>query len=172
MKFFKITQESSFLSLNWVYHDDAQDTLEPFHLKYYQYSMHHNLQPKNDAPNTVSSTEEIQSAKYERYAPSTSSSNYLCSLMRDTQHEGEHGLYLQRPLKSEHSHYHKSEQLMLGYVPEHLLLIHDIDTWSPKLDELLNDLHYDSPCDIQPWSKARNFIETKVAALKVQGFNH
>ena len=172
MKFFNTTLESSSLSLNWVYRDDAQDTLEPFHPKYCLYSMLHIQLPKNDDPNTASSTEEIQFVKFGMYDPSIFSPNYLYSSMLDIQHVDEHDLYLQPPLISEHSHYHKSVQLNHVCVFEHHLAAHDNDTWSPKLDELSYDLYYDSPSDIQPWGKARNFIETKVAAMKLQGFNH
>ena len=150
MKFFNTTQESNSLSLNWAYRDDAQDILVPSHPKYYLYSMRHIQQPKNDGPNTSSSNEEIQFAKYEMYGLSIASLNYLCSSMPDIQHEDEHDLYLQHPSKSEHSHYHKSELSNLVCVFEHLQRAHDNDILLPIPDVLSNDLRYDYPCDIQP----------------------
>jgi len=78
MKFFKVTLISSFLFLNWAYHDDVQDTPEPSHRLYSLYS---------------------------------------------------------------------------------------------KLYDNSDCLLYENFCDKYPYSKSKTFIETKVTAMKLQGFN-
>ena len=100
--FFSITLKSSCPFLNWAYLYDAQDTLEPFRLLTFQYSMRHNLQPKNDVPNIACSTLEIPSVEVEKNVLLISLPKYLHSMKVGTQHAYEYGLCLQHLLEFEH----------------------------------------------------------------------
>ena len=170
MKFF--TQISSSPFQYWVSPYDAPDTLEPFHRLSCQYSKLHNQQPKNDCPNISVSIEEIQLEEVEKFALSISSQSYLRSSMVDIQYACEHDLYLQPPLKFEYSHYYKSELANPSFFVEYHLVKHDNDILSPKQGEQTSYLRYDLLFDNRPYCKSIKFIETKVAAMKLQGFNH
>ncbi len=172
MKFLFVTPESNSLFQHWVGLCDVQGTPEPFHLLSILYSKHHNQLPKSDDPNISFSTRETLFEACEKFYLSVSSLAHLCSEMVDTQHECEHDPYLQHLSKYEHFHYHISERSSLSFVFVDLLVIQDNDTSLPKPNELSFDLHYGSFFDIQPYCKSKTFIETKVAAMKLQGFNH
>ena len=171
MKFLFLTPESNSLFLHWDDPYDARDTLEPFHQLSFLYSKLHNQQPKNDDPNTVCASQEILVEVDETFAPSISSQTHLCSKKGDTQHGYEHDLCSQRLLVSGHFHYHIFERPnpFCAFVDH--LLTQDSGIWSPIPNGQTNDLRYGSSFDIQPYSKATNFIETKVTAMKLQGFN-
>jgi hypothetical protein len=172
MKFFSATQISNSPFPYWVFPDDAQDILEPFHQLSDLYSRHHNLLPKNGDPNISVSVEEIQSEEVVKSDILTFSPNYSHSLMEDIQREYERGLYLQPPSKFEHSHCYKSELSNLGFGVGYHLEEHDNGTLSPKQGEQTFYLHYGLSFGNQPYCKTMKFIETKVAAMKLQGFNH
>ena len=79
--------------------------------------------------------------------------------------------YLQLLLESSHSRYYRSVPVNRDNAPEHRLLTHGNNIWSPKLYEHLANLLYDSSFENLPYHKFRTFIETKVAAIKLRGFN-
>jgi len=172
MKFLSLTQISSSPFQYWAFPYDAQDILEPSHLLFDLYSMLHNQQPRNADPNISVSVEETQFAVSVKSDLSTSLPTYSHSGTVDIQHVREHGLYSQLPLKFEHSHYYKSELSNHGFFSEYHLVEHDNDTSSPTLSERTFYLHYGWFFDNRPYRKSMKFIETKVAAMKLQGFNH
>lgn len=172
MKFFlNITLISSYLFLNWAYPCDAQDILEPSHLLFYQYSMHHNQQPKNDDPNIVCSALEIPVAKDEMSDPSTSLPEYLHSTREDTQRAYEYGLCSQHLSKYLHFQNYISESAN-----------HDIGVGGhheERGNDILSPIQYDNSDCLSnenffgglTFNKIKTFIETKVTAMKLQGFN-
>jgi hypothetical protein len=172
MKFFYFTQISNSPFQNWAFPDDVQDTLEPFLQLSAQYSMLHIQLPRNDAPNISVSVEEIRFEEYAKFDLLTSSPSYSRLVMEDIQREHEHDPCSQLPLRFEHSHYCISELSNHGFVAGYRLVKHDNDTSSPIPDERTSCLHYGLSFDNQPYCKSMNFIETKVAAMKLQGFNH
>ena len=91
--------------------------------------------------------------------------------MEDTHHEYEHDPYLPHLSKYVHSQ-HRISVLPNPYnVSEYLPSIHDNDIWLPKLYVLLIDLLNVIFFCILPFSKSIKFLETKVPAIKLQGFN-
>src|SRR5574344_296669 len=172
MKFLFVTQESSSLFQHWDFPYGVQDILVPSHQILYLYSMLHNRLPRNGDPNIVFSIEEILFAGFAMSDLSISSPTHLYSLRVYTLHECEHDPYLLRPLVSEHFHYHISELLDLSYAFVDHPAKQDNGTSLPKQGELSYDLHCGSFFDIQPYCKSKTFIETKVDAMKLQGFKH
>ena len=172
MKFFYFTQISNSPFQYWAYPDGVQDTLEPSHQLFALCSKLHSQQPRNAVPSISVSIEEIQPVQVVRYDLLVSSPNYLHSATEDIRHGYEHGLCSQRPLEFEHSHYCKSELSNHEFGVEYRLVKHENDTLSPKPDERIVYLHYGCFCDNLPYCKTMKFIETKVAAMKLQGFNH
>lgn len=169
-KFFYFTQKSSCPFHYWVCRDDARDILEPSYLKHFQYSMLHNLLPRNGVPNIASSIEEIQSGECEKFDLSISLPKNSHSKRLGIQYEDGHDPYLQRPLISEHSHYYKFEQSNLLCDSEYRLVERDNDTSLPIQDELTVDLYYGLLCDNQPYGKSMNFIETESSCNEIAGF--
>ena len=169
MKFF--TQVSNCLFRNWVYRDDVQDIPEPFHRLLYRYSTLHNRRPRNDAPSTFFPSLEILSEVGGMSGPLTSLLAHLYSRMEGIQHAYQYDLCLQPLLKSVHflSHIFVLTGLYICVLGRPL--IHDICTWLPiqygNLNYLLNGCFFDT----LPFNKTKTFIETKVTAMKLQGFN-
>ncbi len=172
MKFFlSITLISSCLFLNWAYPCDAQDILEPSHLLFCQYSMHHNPQPKNDDPNIVCSAWEIPVVKAEMCDLSASLPICLHSMKEDTRRAYEHGLCSQR----------LSEYLRFqNYISESTNRDSDVggrpeergnDIWSPIQYGNSNYLSNVNSFGSLTFNKTKTFIETKVTAMELQGFN-
>jgi hypothetical protein len=91
--------------------------------------------------------------------------------MEDTQHAYEHDLYLRLLSEYVHFHYHISELTSRDTFAANLLLKHDNDTLLPKLGDNLNYLLNVNSFDNQTFNKSKTFIETKVTAMKLQGFN-
>ncbi len=170
MKFFFFTQISSCPSLCWVFPDDAQDTLEPFHLLYSLYSKLHTQQPKNGDPNISVSIAEIQFEESEKFDLLVSSQAYSHSEMVDIRYAYVHDPCLQLPLRYERSHYYISEQLNPLCVAEYPLAIHENDTSSPRQGALSYNLHYGLSYDIQPYCKSKTFIETESSCNEIAGF--
>ena len=127
--------------------------------------------PRNAFPNIFSPILEILSVALWMFSLLIASLCYLCLLMADIRHACEHGPYSQLLLESSHSRYYRSVPVNRDIVPEHLLLTHDNDIWSPKLYEHSSYLQYGNSCDNLPYCKTKNFIETKVTAIKLRGFN-
>lgn len=166
MKFFIIiTLISNSLSTHLVYHDDAQGTLEPFHLLYYQYSIHHNLLPKSVVPSISSSTLETPFEDDVTSGLLASLPEYLYSRTADIQHAYVHGLCSLLPSISEHFQNCIFGLSSRDIFAEYLLSIHDSDTWLPKLCGHSSDLPCANFFCNQPYGKSMNFIETKVPAI-------
>ncbi len=170
MKFF--TQISNYLFQYSAFPDDVQDILAPFHQLYYLYSKLHNQLPKSDVPNIYASVAEIQFEVDEMYVPSIFLQENLYSTRQDIQHAYEHDLCSQLPLRFQRSHYYKFELSDHESFAEYRLAKLDSGISSPKQDELTFCLHYDLSFDTRSYCKTMKFIETKVAAMKLQGFNH
>ena len=170
MKFFFIIQKSSSQFQYSAYLDDVQDIPEPSSPRYYQYSMHHTLQPKNDDPNTVSSIGEILFVGCVKYVPLTSSLKYLHLSRLDIQYEYGYGLCLQHPLGFEYSHYCISERSNPSCDFEYLLVKHGNGISLPILGAQTTDLNYGSFFDNQPYHKSMKFIETKSSCNEIAGF--
>ncbi len=172
MKFFlKIILISSCLFLNSAYSCDAQDILEPSHLLSDLYSMHHNQLPKNDEPSTVCLTWGIPVVIDERNDPLISLPKYLYSMTVDTLCAYEYDLCLQLLLKYEHFQSYISVSTNLDNDFECHLVKQNNDILSPKLYDNLNYLSNVNSFGSLTFNKTKTFIETKVTAMKLQGFN-
>lgn len=172
MKFLKnIIQVSSSPYQSLVDPYDAQGIPEPSHQLSCQYSTHHNRLPTNDNPNNAYPKQETPVEEDEMNDLLTSLQERLYSMTEDIQHAYEYGLYSQLLSEYEHFRNHISELISHDNDVEGLLLERHNDTWSPILygnsDYLLNGNSYDNSTS----SKTKTFIETKVAAMKLQGFN-
>ena len=93
-------------------------------------------------------------------------------MMADIRYACAHGPYLQLLLESSHSRYYRSVPVNRDNEPEHRLLTHGNDIWSPKLCEHLANLQYESSFGNLPYRKFRTFIETKVAAINCGDLTH
>ncbi len=71
-----------------------------------------------------------------------------------------------------HSQHCISEQADHESGTKYLLSKHANDTWSPIQHATLIDLLNVSLLCKMSFSKSKKFIETKVDAIKLQGFNH
>lgn len=171
MKFFNIIPLSNFRPEYLAYPYDVPSTLVPFHLLCYLYSMHRIQLPRNAFPNIFSPILEILSVTLWMFSLLIASLSYLCLLMVDIRYAYAHGPYSQLLLESSHSHYYRFVPVNRDIVPERLLLTHDNDIWSPKQCEHLANLQYENSFEDLPYRKFRAFIETKVAAIKLRGFN-
>ena len=172
MKFFESIPLSSSPLENLALLDDAPDILEPSHRLYCHYSIHQSLLPRNVVPNTASLFLEILAVATLMSDLLASLPGRLCSVKVNIPHACVHGLYLQRPSISLHSLNHISESTNLCNELEGRPLIHGSDISSPKQYEHLTCLLYVNSFDSLPFSKSKKFLETKVAAMKLRGFNH
>ncbi len=172
MKFlFVIILISSYLSLSWEYPYDVLNTSEPSHLLFSLYSMPHNLLTKNVDPNIVYLRKKIPPVEYVKFDPLVSSPKYLYLKMAGIQHAYVHGLC--SPLLSICKRFlnYIFVSIDLCNVAEHPLLKHDNDILSTKQYDNLNCLWNVNFSDIGTSNKTKKFIETKVTAMKLQGFN-
>lgn len=172
MKFFlNITLISSCLFLNWAYPYDAQDIPEPSHLLSFQYSKLHNLQPKSVDPNTAFLDSEIPVVEDEMNVLSVSLPKCLYSMTQDIQHAYEYDPYLQLLLEYGHSQNYISVLTNHDNDFEYPLAKRHNDILSPTQGGSSNCLsNVNSFCSF-PFNKTKTFIETKVTAIKLQGFN-
>jgi len=171
MKFFVIIPLSNFQPENSAYPCDAPSIPVPFHQLYYLYSMPRIQLPRNACPNISFPIPGILSEVLWTFFLLSASLSYLYSVMEDIQCAYVRGLCLLHLSGSSHSHYYRSEQANRDIGTEHPLLAHDTDTWSPILCERLANLQYENSFAFLPYRKVRAFIETKVAAMKLRGFN-
>jgi hypothetical protein len=172
MKFFlNFTLISSCLFPYWAYPCDAQDILEPSHLLSDLYSILHIQQPKNDDPNTVYLTSETLVVKDERNDLLISLPKHLHSMMVGTQRAYEYGLCSQHPLKYGHPQNYISVSTNLDSDFEYLPVKRNNDILLPKINDNLNYLSNVNSCGSLTYNKTKTFIETKVTAMKLQGFN-
>lgn len=157
-------------SLYLGFHDDVQDTPEPFHRLYDLYSKHRTQSPKSVVPNISCVTQDTLVGDDGRCNPLAFSPTDSHSWKEDIQHAYEHGLYLQHLLRFEHFHCCKSESANHDNALEYRLVKQHNDTWLPKLCDNLDYLQYETYNDILTYCKDKSFIQTKVAAMKLQGF--
>ena len=172
MKFFLILLISSFLVGNSVDLYGARDIPEPSYLLYCPYSKLHSQLPKNDDPNISYLILEIPAEEVLKSDLLAFSQEYLYSTMGGIQYACEYDPCLILLSKCGHSHYHISESKYLDTYVSSRLSKHDNDISLPKLYDMLDYLLYVNSFDILPYCKSKTFIETKVAAMKLQGFNH
>src|ERR1035438_6522157 len=172
MKFFDIIPLSNFRLEYSAYPYDVPSTLVPFHRLYYQYSMLRTLLPRNASPNIFFPILGILSVALWTSSLLIASLSYLYLAMVDIRYACAHGLYLQLPLESSHSHYYRFVPVNHDIVSEHLLLTHDNDIWSPTQCEHLTNLLYENSFEIHPYCKVRTFIETEVAAINCGDLTH
>jgi len=92
--------------------------------------------------------------------------------MADIRHAYEYGPCSQRPSEYVHSPNRISAPANRDSDAEGRPLKRYKDILSPRLYDNLNYLLKVSSSDIRPFNKTKIFIETKVAAMKLQGFNH
>jgi hypothetical protein len=128
--------------------------------------------PRNASPNISSPILGILSAALGMFSLSIASLSYLYLAMVDILCACAHGLYSLLPLESSHSHYYRFVPVNRDIAPEHLLLKHDNDIWSPRQGEHLTNLQYENSSEIRPYRKVRTFIETKVAAINCGDLTH
>ena len=171
MKFFNLIPISSYPFHYWAYPGGALGTLEPSLPLCYRYSTRRNPPPRSVAPNTSYPKQGTPAGESEMSSPSTSSPEHLCLMTVGTLRECAHGLYLQLLSVSEHSLCYISAQLNLDSEPERPLSIHGNDTSSPTRCGHSFDLQNASLSCMIPFCKSMKFIETKVPAMKLQGFN-
>ncbi len=172
MKFFYFTQISSSPFQYWVYPGDVRDIPEPFRPLFDRYSLLHSRQPRNDDPNISVSGLETHFGESVKFDLLTSSPDCSHSRMEDIQHAREHDPCSQLLLESKHSHYCRFALSDLEFFAEYLPEEHGNDTSLPKQGKQIFYLHYGSSFYIRLYCKTMKFIETKVAAMKLQGFNH
>ena len=144
----------------------------PFHRLYFQYSILQTQPPRNVFPNIVSLLQEIPVAISLMFFLLASSLSRLCSKKVNILYACAHDPYLQLLLGSLHfPHYlfaPKDPCIELA----NPLSIHGNDTLLPKLYGHLTYLLYENSFDNLPYSKSKKFLETKVAAMELRGFNH
>lgn len=169
MKFSKSISNRSSQYLDYL--DDAQDTLEPSHLLSVQYSKLHILLPKSVDPNTFCATQDTLAEDDERYVLSTSLPIDLHSLREDILHAYEHDPYLLHLSRFGHFHYCISGSANRDNALGYHLVKQDSDTSLPKQCDNSSCLQYERFDDILTYGKGKKFIQTKVAAMKLQGFN-
>ena len=89
----------------------------------------------------------------------------------DTQRAYKHDPYSQHP--SEYGHFQNYISVSTNHDSdaEYLLEEHRNDTLSPILDGSSNYLSNENSFGSLSFNKAKTFIETKVTAIKLQGFN-
>ena len=162
---------SNCLFLNLACPYDVQDTPEPFHLLFCLYSKPHSLLPKNVAPNMSCPRLEILAEEVLRIALLTSLPLHLYSRMVDIQHAYECDPCSLPPSKSARSQHCISVSVNHDICAEYPLSKLYTGISSPILYDSLSCLLNENSSGILTFCKAKTFIETKVTAIKLQGFN-
>jgi hypothetical protein len=93
-------------------------------------------------------------------------------MMVNTLYAYVYDLYLLLLSRSSHSLNYIFGSTNFYIEPANHLLVHDIDISLPTLYEHSTCLLYANSFDNPPYSKSKKFLETKVAAIKLRGFNH
>ncbi len=172
MKFFNnVIPISNYLSLSWAYPYGVQDTPEPSHLLSYQCSKHRNQQTKSATPNIACLTWEIHAIAFGMNDILTFLSKHLCSKTEDTQYAYGYDPYSQLLSKYEHSPNYISGLANPDSVVEYLPVKQHIDISLPKQYGNSNWLSNANSFGNLTCNKTKTFIETKVTAMKLQGFN-
>lgn len=175
MKFFRIVlfiALSNSLSPSLAYPYGGLDILESSHQLFDLYSIPQSQLPRNAFPNTFCLAQGILVGEVEKIVLLASSLEHLCSVMAGIPHACEYDLCLQLLSIFEHFRYHIFESGYHDTFLGGLLSKHGICILLPKQYGNLNYLLNVNFFDIEPFSKFKTFIETKVAAMKLQGFNH
>ncbi len=162
---------SSCLSPNWAYPCDVRDILEPSHRLSCQYSKHHNQQPKSACPNISCSRRETPFEEVVKNDLSISSPKRLRSKKEGIPNAHGHGLCLQHPLEYGHFPNYIPVSTNHGIYTERPLSKPRNDILSPIRYDNLNWLWNVSSSGSSTFNKTKTFIETKVTAMKLQGFN-
>ena len=171
MKFFVIILLSSFHAWSLACPGDDPNIPEPFCQLCSPYSKHQSQLPKSDDPNISYPARETLAEEDERNDLSISLPEHLYSKRGHILYACEYDLCSQLLSKYGHSHYRIFEQgcPCNGFAGHPVK--HDSGIWSPKLCGTTNGLSYENSCDSLPYNKSKTFIETKVTAIKLQGFN-
>jgi len=173
MKFFpNIIQISSCLSQSLACPCGAPNIPEPSHRLFYQYSRLHSQLPTSGDPSNVcpkrgNPVEEAAMNGLSAFLPVR-----LYSTREDIPHEYECGHCSQPLSEYERSPNRISEPKGPDSDAVGLPLEHHSDILSPRLCDNSNYLSNGNSCGNHPFHKTKTFIETKVAAMKLQGFNH
>lgn len=172
MKFlFNTIQISSCPSPSWACPCGVQDIPEPSHRLSYQYSMPHSPPPKDGGPNIACPRQGTLVVKDGMSGLSAFLPIPLCSKREDIPHACGCGPCSRHLSVCEHSPNRKSEpkgpDIETVYPPS----IHYSDILSPILYGNSNYLSNGNSCGNQTFHKTKTFIETKVTAMKLQGFN-
>jgi len=172
MKFFtSVTPISSCQSASSAYPCDAQDIPEPYHLLFFLYSKHNSQLPKSDDPNIAFEVLEIPFGEVGRSDPSISLQEHLYSMMEGTRYAYEYGLCSQHLSVFAHFQHYISEPTNPGNdVVRHQPKQHN-GIWSTIPSDNSNYLSNVNSYDNPTFNKTKIFIETKVTAIKLQGFN-
>lgn len=172
MKFLiNITQVSSCPSPSWVSPCGVPDIPVPFHRLSYPYSIPHSRLPIGGGPNTSCQVQETPVEEDEMIGLSASLQVRLYSMTEDIPHA-----YGCDPYSRHLSGYERSpNRISVPKDPDSvavgLPLEHHSDTWSPILNGNSDYLSNGNSYDNRPSDKTKTFIETKVTAMKLQGFN-
>ncbi len=169
--FFRFILISSSLSLYWAYPYDDPNIPEPSLLLSYPYSILHIQPPKSDVPNIACPMLETPFVEYGKSDPSTSLTKRLYSKMENILCAYEYDSRLLRLSIYEHLLCYKFTPEDRGNDTEHLPARLYNDTSSPILNGNLNCLLNVNFDDLMTLNKSITFIETKVTAMKLQGFN-
>lgn len=169
--FFHIILISSCLWANSGYPYGVQDIPEPSHRLSCPYSTHHNQQPKNACPSTAFSTLETHLESVGTSDLLTSLPKYLCSKMVGILYAYGYDLYSRLLSVSVHFRYRISGSANHGNATEHLREVLNNDILSPILYGNSNYLSSGNYFGRLAHNKSIMFIETKVTAMKLQGFN-
>lgn len=172
MKFLQyVTPESSCPSPSWACPCGVQDIPGPSHRLSCRYSMRHNPQPRNIAPNISSPERETPFAGAWRNVPSVSSPKYLRSRKVGIPRAYEYGRCLPPLSEYGRSPHRRPVSANHGTEAGDPLSIPCSDISSPKQDDSLDYLSNVNSFGSSTSNKAKTFIETKVTAMKLQGFN-
>ena len=171
MKFFDIIPLSNFQFECSACPCDVPNTLVPSHRLCFRYSKLRIRSPRNGVPNIASLIPGILAVTLWMSFPLIALPSYLYSMMADIRYACARGPYLLLLLEFLHSHYYRFVPVNRDTEAEYPLLTHGNDTSLPRLCEHLANLQYENSFEYLPYSKFRTFIETKVAAIKLRGFN-
>ena len=173
MKFLtNIIQISSSLSPNLAGPCGAPNIPGPSHRLFYRYSRHHTQLPTNDGPGNVCPKQGTLAGEDATNGLSAFLQGRLCSTGEDIQHACGCGPCSPHPLVYGRSPNRTSGPKGPDSAVVGLPSAHRGDVWSPTLCGNSNYLSNGNSCGNPPFHKTKTFIETKVAAMKLQSFNH
>lgn len=127
--------------------------------------------PTSDGPNIACPIQETPSATNGKNGLSTSLPKHLRTQKADTPRAYGYGPCSRHPSISVRSRHRIFEQEGHGIALEGHPSISYSDTWSTKLYDNSNYLSNGNSYGNPTFGKSKIFIETKVTAMKLQGFN-